>query len=110
MVKPAADFELAMALVQSPMPKWQDQKDLRNLQSKPESLQNHAIYKLRGSRSYALLVWLVFKLNEILSATPAILNLAIAGNMDLGRAADIASNIPTGFNMVRQERQKWRMF
>ena len=37
--------------------------------------------------------------NQILAATPSVLNLAIAGNMDLGRTADIASNILTGFNM-----------
>ena len=37
--------------------------------------------------------------NQILAATPSVLNLAIAGDMDLGRTADIASNILTGFNM-----------
>ncbi len=37
--------------------------------------------------------------NQILAATPSVLNLAIAGNMDLGRTADITSNILTGFNM-----------
>lgn len=34
-----------------------------------------------------------FKVNEVLGATPSVLELAIAGNMDLARASDIASNI-----------------
>lgn len=37
-----------------------------------------------------------FKSNEILKATPGILKLAIAGNLDLARAADIASNVLGG--------------
>ena len=39
------------------------------------------------------------KTNQILQATPAVLNMAIAADMDLGRATDIASNILSGFNM-----------
>jgi len=37
-----------------------------------------------------------FKSNEVLKATPGILKLAIAGNLDLARAADIASNVLGG--------------
>jgi TP901 family phage tail tape measure protein len=44
--------------------------------------------------------------NQILAATPSVLNLAIAGNMDLGRTADITSNILTGFNMEASETAK----
>lgn len=35
--------------------------------------------------------------NQIYGGTPAILNLAAAGNMELARSADIATNIMTGF-------------
>jgi|GEM_PF-3431638 len=40
-----------------------------------------------------------FKTNEILGAMPGTLAMAAAGQVDLARAADIASNILTGFNL-----------
>lgn len=40
-----------------------------------------------------------FEVNEILEATPATLNLAAAGYIDLGEAADIASNVLQQFNL-----------
>lgn len=40
-----------------------------------------------------------FNTNEILKATPAILNLAASSNTDLARSADIASNIMGAFNI-----------
>lgn len=40
-----------------------------------------------------------FKTNEILATMPGLLDLATAGQLDLGRAADIASNVMTGFNL-----------
>ncbi|AXK19122.1 phage tail tape measure protein [Bacillus sp. COPE52] len=40
-----------------------------------------------------------FKTNDIMAAMPGMLNLAAAGNLDLGRAADIASNIMAGFGL-----------
>jgi len=40
-----------------------------------------------------------FEVNEILGATPGILQLATAGQMDLAQAADIASNVLGGMRM-----------
>ena len=40
-----------------------------------------------------------FKVNEIIAATPATLDLASAANMELARTADIASNIMGGFQL-----------
>lgn len=40
-----------------------------------------------------------FKTNDILSATPGVLNLAAVGNMELAEAADIASNILGGMGL-----------
>lgn len=40
-----------------------------------------------------------FEVNEILEATPATLNLAAAGVLDLGEAADIASNVLQQFSL-----------
>ena len=40
-----------------------------------------------------------WKTNEILSGTPGLLNLAAASNIELGRAADIASNVMGAFGI-----------
>lgn len=40
---------------------------------------------------------------EILSGMPGLLNLAASSNMDLGRAADITTNIMAAFNMEASE-------
>jgi TP901 family phage tail tape measure protein len=40
-----------------------------------------------------------FKTNEILKSTATVLNLATVGQMDLGRASDISSNILSGFGL-----------
>jgi len=40
-----------------------------------------------------------FKTNDILKTTADVLNLATVGQMDLGRASDIASNILSGFGL-----------
>ena len=40
-----------------------------------------------------------FEVNEIMTALPATLNLAAAGNMELARSADIVSNIMQGFRL-----------
>lgn len=44
-----------------------------------------------------------FEVDEIYSAMPGMLNLAAAGALDLGRAADITSNIMSGFSMEASE-------
>lgn len=44
-----------------------------------------------------------FDANEIVGALPGTLNLAAAGALELGRAADIASNVLTGFGLATSE-------
>lgn len=44
-----------------------------------------------------------FDVNEVIAAMPGMLDLASAGAIDLGSAADIASNILTGFNLDAAE-------
>jgi len=46
-----------------------------------------------------------FEVNEVLGATPATLDLAAAGMLDLGRAADISSNILQAFEGDAEELQ-----
>ncbi|WP_235661765.1 MULTISPECIES: phage tail tape measure protein [Bacillus] len=44
-----------------------------------------------------------FKAQDSIDAIPSVLNLAAAGAIDLGSAADIASNIMTGFGLTAQD-------
>lgn len=44
-----------------------------------------------------------FEVNQILDSMPGMLNLAAAASVDLGTAADITSNIMSGFNMKAEE-------
>ena len=41
-----------------------------------------------------------FKTNDILAAMPGLLNVAAAGQLDLARAADITSNVMSGFGLA----------
>lgn len=47
-----------------------------------------------------------FKAQDSIDALPAVLNLAAVGQMDLGRSADIASNIMTGFGLSAKDTDK----
>lgn len=53
----------------------------------------------QAGEGMAFLAQAGFEVNEILKATPGLLNLAAAGEVDLGRAADIASNIMGAFRI-----------
>lgn len=44
-----------------------------------------------------------FSVNQILAATPGVLDLAAAAQLDLSRAADITSNILSGFGLAASE-------
>ena len=52
-----------------------------------------------AARGQAFLAQAGFDANEVLSALPGTLALATAGELDLSRAADIASNVLTGFSL-----------
>jgi len=99
-VKPAADFELAIAKVGAITNEATGSKGFKKLTAQARELGRTTQYtSSQAAEAMRFLGMAGLNTNQILSATPAILNLAIAGNMDLGRTADITSNILTGFNM-----------
>ena len=99
-VKPAVDFELAMAKVGAITNEAADSKGFKALTKQARELGRTTQYTAsQASEAMQFLGMAGLSTNQILAATPSVLNLAIAGNMDLGRTADIASNILTGFNM-----------
>ncbi len=99
-VKPAIGFELAIARVGAITNEAAGGKGFKSLTKQARELGRTTQYTAsQTAEAMQFLGMAGLNTNEILSATPEILNLAIAGNMDLGRTADIASNILTGFNM-----------
>ena len=99
-VKPAVDFELAMAKVGAITNEAADSKGFKALTKQARELGRTTQYTAsQASEAMQFLGMAGLNTNQILAATPSVLNLAIAGNMDLGRTADITSNILTGFNM-----------
>ena len=99
-VRPAVDFELAMAKVGAITNEASGGKGFKSLTKQARELGRTTQYTAsQTAEAMQFLGMAGLSTNQILAATPSVLNLAIAGNMDLGRTADIASNILTGFNM-----------
>jgi len=57
----------------------------------------------QAAEGQAFLAMAGFKTNEIMAAMPGVLNLAAAGNLDLARSADIASNILTAMGLKAKD-------
>lgn len=101
-LKVGMDFEEGMSKVQAISgATGQDLELLRN-QAKElgETTRFSATEAASGMEFLAMAGW---ETQEILSGMPGLLDLAASSNMDLGRAADIASNIISGFNMEASE-------
>lgn len=103
-IKPAVDFEYAMAKVGAITNEAADSQGFKSLTELARELGRTTQYtSAQAAEAMQFLGMAGFNTQQILKATPAALNLAIAGNMDLGRTADIASNILTGFNLKAEE-------
>ena len=99
-VRPAVDFELAMAKVGAITNESAGGKGFKSLTKQARELGRTTQYTAsQTAEAMQFLGMAGLSTSQILAATPSVLNLAIAGNMDLGRTADITSNILTGFNM-----------
>ena len=95
----AADFEQQMSTVAAKMGDANDAQ-LKQLSDMAKHL--GATTKFTAGQTAAAMDFLAmagYKTNDILAATPGVLNLAAVGNMDLAEAADIASNILGGMGM-----------
>ncbi len=92
----SGDFEKSMNQVRAVSgATGKDFQDLRN-----QAKELGATTKFTASEAadgMGFLAMAGFKAHDILNAMPGVLSLASAGNMDLARSADIASNILTGY-------------
>ncbi|MGH1323550.1 phage tail tape measure protein [Bacillus pretiosus] len=101
-VKSAANFEQSMAKVKA----ISGATDTEFQQLKATAKDLGATTQFSASQAADGLAFLSlagFKAQDSINAMPAVLNLAAAGAIDLGTAADISSNIMTGFGIAATE-------
>lgn len=101
-VETAATFEQSMAKVKAISGATAEEfENLRN-----QALELGATTVFTASQSADAMGFLAmagFKTTQIMEAMPGVLNLAAAGQMEIARTADIASNILTGFQLEAGE-------
>ena len=104
-VRTVADFEQGMATVAAIS--GTTGRQLEALRAK--ALQLGATMPLTATQAaegMQLLARAGFSAREVFDAIPGTLNLAIIGQLELGRASDIASNILTGFSIAASEQNR----
>lgn len=101
-IKKAAEFEQAMAMVQSVTGATAD--EFAALEAKAKELGKTSKFTMTEiGAGMEFLGRAGFETNEIISAMDGVVALASSQVMDLGRAADITSNILTGMGLAADE-------
>lgn len=101
-VQTAAQFEQSMAKVRAITQATNE--DFAKLQNQAIELGASTVFSAsQAADAQSFLAMAGFEVNEIMAAMPGVLNLAAAGQMEIGRTADIASNILTGFGLKAEE-------
>ncbi len=101
-LKVAIDFEQSMARLGAIT--QGSTKEIELLTLKARSLGETTQFSAsQASEGMLFLGMAGFSTNQILAATPGVLNLAQAAGSDLGQTANIASNILSGFNLEARE-------
>ncbi|PFN03666.1 phage tail tape measure protein [Bacillus cereus] len=101
-VKAAANFEQSMAKVKAIS--GATDHEFKQLESTAKNLGATTQFSAsQAADGLAFLSLAGFKAQDSIDAIPSVLNLAAAGAIDLGSAADIASNIMTGFGLSAQD-------
>src|SRR5690625_1405731 len=101
-IRVGSDFEAGMSKVQAIS--GASAKDMKLMEDQARDLGATTVFSASEAASgMEFLAMAGFETNEIMGAMPGLLDLAASSNMDLGRAADIASNIISGFNLQAEE-------
>ncbi|WP_096187966.1 phage tail tape measure protein [Evansella halocellulosilytica] len=101
-VRAAANFEESLSRVASVT--GASTEELEKLEATARELAASTAFSApEVSENFLKLGMAGFDVNEILAATPSILNAATASATDLGTTADIVSNVLSGFNMSAEE-------
>lgn len=97
-IRETASFEDAMLGLQAVSGATEQQ--MQSLEQQARTLGATSMFSAQqAGEAQRFLAMAGFEVNEVMSATPGILNLATAASIDLGRAADIASNVLGGFQL-----------
>ncbi len=98
----AAQFEQSMAKVRSVTGATSEEFDkLKNKAAELGSTTAFSASQVSEGMNYLAMAG--FETNEILASMEGVLNLAAAGQMNLARTSDIASNVLTGFQLSADE-------
>jgi len=101
-VKMGADFQTAMNQVRAVS--GATGKDFIALSNQAKELGRTTQFSAsQAAEGMGFLAMAGFSANEIIGAMPTTLQLAAAGQLELAQAADIASNILTGYRMTTEE-------
>lgn len=101
-VKAGADFEESMDKVAAVS--GATGKDFTNLRELAKKLGSETKFSAsEAAEGMQFLAMAGFKTNDILKAMPGMLDLAAAGALELGSAADITSNIMSGFGIEAEK-------
>ncbi|EOO28613.1 phage tail tape measure protein, TP901 family, core region [Bacillus cereus VD133] len=101
-ISTAADFESAMSRVAALS--GASDVELKKLNDTARQLGSTTSFSAsQAAEGMQYLAMAGFKTNDIIAAMPGLLDLAAAGQMELGRAADITSNIMSGFGIAATE-------
>lgn len=104
-VKAAANFEQSMAKVKAIS--GATDEEFKQLNATAKHLGATTQFSAsQAADGLAFLSLAGFKAQDSINAMPAVLNLAAAGAIDLGTAADISSNIMTGFGIAATDTGK----
>ncbi|CDN36409.1 phage tail tape measure protein [Bacillus thuringiensis] len=97
-VKAAANFEQSMAKVKAIS--GATDSEFKQLENTAKHLGATTQFSAsQAAEGLSFLSMAGFSASDSMSALPSVLNLAAVGQMDLGRSADITSNIMTGFGL-----------
>jgi TP901 family phage tail tape measure protein len=101
-IRVAMDFEKAMSGVAAKV--GGTQEEIAELNQLARDLGRTTQFSAKeAAEGMDFLAMAGFKANEIVAAMPGVLNLAAAGGMELGAAADIATNVLTGMGLTADD-------
>ncbi|MCE5168529.1 phage tail tape measure protein [Paenibacillus profundus] len=104
-IKLAADFESSMSRVGALSGATGD--EMKRLSDTAKKLGAETVFtSSQAAEGMQYLSMAGFKTNDMIEAMPGLLDTAAAGQIDLGRAADITSNILTGFGVAAKDTSK----
>lgn len=104
-IKAAADFQSEMSRVGA-LSQASD-KELKSLTDTAMELGAKTKYSSKeAAQGMQYLAMAGYETNDIISAMPGLLDMAAAGQIDLGSAADITSNVLSGFQMAAKDTGK----